>query len=94
MRSVQDKELLKAFAIEVKSRRAKAEMSQDDLAYASGVARSFIAKLEMAATSPSLTTLFRLAQALNVETDVLMLSLKHRYRKEKAASSKVDRAVG
>ncbi|WP_256354745.1 helix-turn-helix transcriptional regulator [Variovorax sp. dw_308] len=91
MRGTQDKELLKAFASEVKSRRTEAEMSQDDLAYESDLARSFVAKLEVATTSPSLTTLFRLAYALKVEPEVLIVSVKQRYLKERAAAKRASK---
>jgi len=86
MRSHQDPALLKAFAAELKARRATLGLSQDSLAFASGVNRTFVAKLELGATSPSLTSIFRLAEGLQVEPWELMLSLQERFAKEKRSS--------
>ena len=84
MRSHQDPALLQALATEVKARRAVLGFSQEALAFASGVNRTFVAKLELGQTSPSLTTLFRLAEGLDLEPFDLVLSLQHRYEKELA----------
>ena len=85
MRSNQDPALLRAFAAEVKARRAVLKINQEELAHASPVNRSFVAKLEVAVTSPSLTTLFRLANGLEVEPWELVLSVQERYEKERGS---------
>lgn len=82
MRSNQDPALLRAFAAELKARRAALDISQEALAYASNVNRTFVAKLELATTSPSLTSIFRLANGLQIEPWELVLSLQARYEKE------------
>ena len=82
MRSNQDPALLRAFAAELKARRAALDISQEALAYASEVNRTFVAKLELATTSPSLTSIFRLANGLQIEPWELVLSLQARYEKE------------
>lgn len=82
MRSNQDPALLKAFAAELKARRAALEISQETLAHASEVNRTFVAKLELATTSPSLTSLFRLANGLELSPWELVLSVQERYEKE------------
>lgn len=82
MRSNQDPALLRAFAAELKARRATLDISQEALAYASEVNRTFVAKLELAATSPSLTSIFRLANGLQIAPWELVLSLQERYEKE------------
>jgi len=82
MRSNQDPALLRAFAAELKARRAALDISQEALAYASDVNRTFVAKLELATTSPSLTSIFRLANGLQIEPWELVLSLQARYEKE------------
>ena len=85
MRSNQDPALLKAFAAELKARRAALKISQEGLAYASEVNRTFVAKLELATTSPSLTSLFRLANGLEITPWELVLSVQERYEKELGA---------
>ena len=82
MRSNQDPALLRAFAAEIKARRATLKINQEDLAYAAEVNRTFVAKLELATTSPSLTTLFRLANGLEIAPWELVLSVQERYEKE------------
>lgn len=82
MRSTQDPALLRAFAAEMKARRALLGFNQEDLAFAAGVNRTFVAKLETATTSPSLTSLVSLCKGLGVEPPELMHSLMKRYRKE------------
>lgn len=56
----------RAFGLVLRRLRDERGLSQEDLAAASGVGRSFIAKLELGPNQPSLTTLFRLAGALGV----------------------------
>ena len=84
MRSNQDPALLRAFAAELKARRDLQNInSQDALAFAANLNRTFVAKLELAQTSPSLTSLFRLAEGLRVEPWELVLSVQERYETEK-----------
>ena len=82
MRSNQDPALLQAFAAEVKARRAALALSQEGLGFASGITRTFVAKLELGQTSPSLTTIFRLAEGLEVGPDEMIRSTMKRYKKE------------
>lgn len=88
MRSNQDPALLQAFAAEIKARRSASGVSQEGLAFASGVNRTFIAKLELGQTSPSLTTIFRVAEGLEVQPDELIQSTMKRYKKELRARAK------
>ncbi len=66
MRTVQNPLLLKAFAAEIKARRGVLEISQEELAYRSGLSRTFLGKIEIASNQPSLTALFKLADGLQV----------------------------
>ena len=79
MRSSQDPALLRALAAELRARRAGLGMSQDELAFTAGINRTFVAKLELAKTSPSLSSLFRLASGLCVEPWELILAVQQRY---------------
>jgi transcriptional regulator with XRE-family HTH domain len=82
MRSSQDPALLKAFASELKARRAVLRISQDELAFAAGINRTFLAKLELGKTSLSLSSLFRLSDGLGAEPWELMLAVQQRYEVE------------
>lgn len=82
MRSDQDPALLRAFAAELKARRLALGLSQDRLALAAEVHRTFVAKLEVASTMPSLSSLFRIAEGLDIEPAELVSAISKRYRKE------------
>jgi transcriptional regulator with XRE-family HTH domain len=83
MRSNQDPALLRAFAAEVKALRLRLEISQEMLANQSGINRSFMGKVEVAETSPSLTSLYRMAKGLHVAPHLLIRAVSRRYLKEK-----------
>ena len=82
MRKAQDLPVLRAAAAEIKARRAGLKISQEELAHRAGVHRSFVARLELAETQPSLAVLFRLADALEVEVVDLTEAMVVRYRRE------------
>lgn len=83
MRSSQDPALIRALASELKARRAALGISQDELALRGGLNRTFVAKLELAKTSPSLSSLFRLSSGLSTEPWELILAVQHRYDVER-----------
>ena len=87
MKTSQNPALLRAFAAELKARRVALGLNQEALAFEAGLNRTFIAKLEVASTSPSLTSLFRLAEGLQVDPVELIKSLMKRYNKELIAVS-------
>jgi transcriptional regulator with XRE-family HTH domain len=91
MRTDQNIPLLKALAAEVKARRGTLQISQDELAYRSGLSRTFLGKIEIAQSQPSLTALFKLADGLEVGPDELLRAVKIRLRKEEKAATKVPR---
>ena len=82
MKTSQNPALLRAFAAELKARRVALGLNQEALAFEAGLNRTFIAKLEVASTSPSLTSLIRLAEGLQVDPVELVKSLMKRYKKE------------
>ncbi len=93
MRTTQNPLLLKAFAAEVKGRRGVLQISQDELAYRSGVSRTFLGKIEIAQNQPSLTALFKLADGLEVGIEELMKGVKVRLRKEERAVMRATKPV-
>lgn len=93
MRSNQDPALLHAFAAELKVRRTKLAINQDVLAYESGANRSFVAKLEVGTSSPSLTTLFRIARPAHAAGESDSVSVQ-RYQKQLRSARRRASAQG
>ena len=80
--------LLKALAAEIKSLRTGLEVSQEELAHRAGLNRTFVGRLEVAQTQPSLTVLFQLANALEVDAAELVANITKRAKKERSAGGK------
>ena len=66
-RSPEDGSIAKSFGKVLKQLRQDCGLSQEELGFASGYHRTYISLLERGEKSPSLRTIFRLAQALKVE---------------------------
>jgi len=75
-----DQALLEAFAAELKARRSKLKLSQEELAHLAAINRTYIAKLELAQNQPTLTVLYRLASALNKDLPELLRATLLRYK--------------
>lgn len=76
--SVSDLTFRQAVAAEVKARRSLIGISQEELAFRANVHRTFIARLEVASTQPSLSVTFQLATALQVMPEDLVESVRLR----------------
>ena len=61
-----------AFGKVLKDVRLEKSMSQEELAYLSGLDRTFISMLERGKRQPSLTTLFDLSSALEIQPNQLI----------------------
>lgn len=61
-----------AFGKVLKDVRLEKSMSQEELAYLSGLDRTFISMLERGKRQPSLTTLFVLSSALEIQPNQLI----------------------
>ena len=61
-----------AFGKILKSRRQSINLSQEQLGLKSGLSRAFISDLEMGKKDPSLFTVFKLADALQLKLSVLI----------------------
>ena len=81
MRKADDAQLIQAAASEIKARRGHADISQEELAHRADVHRSFVARLELAQTQPSLAVFFRLSKALAVEPAEMVASIAKRLRR-------------
>lgn len=71
-----------ALASELKSRRLTLGLSQDELALRADLNRTFIAKIEVSKTQPALISVFRIAEALQVNPGELVNSIWDRYKRE------------
>jgi transcriptional regulator with XRE-family HTH domain len=91
MRKAQDLPVLRAAAAEIKARRASLKISQEELAHRAELHRSFVARLEVAQTQPSLAILFRLAEALGVDIVDLTGAIATLYRKEQRQARRPSR---
>lgn len=88
MKTAQNLELMKAFAAELKARRAELEISQEELAHRSDVNRTFVAKLELAQNQPTLSVLLKLAGGLGAELPELLQATLKRYKTEARMSKR------
>jgi predicted transcriptional regulator len=82
MPGVRDPALVRSLAAEIKARRAKLDISQEELAHRAGFGPLFIARLETARNQPSLTAFVQLAEGLEAKPADLIAAVMVRYRKE------------
>jgi transcriptional regulator with XRE-family HTH domain len=72
-----------AFAHVLKKRRCGKNLSQVDLAAASGVADSYISRLEKGDRMPSLDVVFRVSKALGISPETLVKEIRKQWIAEK-----------
>ena len=66
-----------AFGKTLKSRRQSINLSQEQLGVESGLSRSYISDLENGKKDPSLFTIFKLANALDLKPSALIDEVEH-----------------
>lgn len=76
-------EPIKAFGLVVKEMRKSQGLSQEALADEAHLDRTFISQLETGTKQPSLTTVFRLAAALQLKASGLLLLVEDRLLADK-----------
>lgn len=73
MKAIQSFEKLRTtLAADIKRLRVRAGLSQEELALASNVDRTYVSQIERRAANPSLQVLFRLADTLGAELTVTL----------------------
>lgn len=77
-----DARIVKAAAAEIKARRGRLDINQEELAHRADVHRSYIARLETGKSQPTLAVLIRIAQALETDAADLVGSIVRRSRRE------------
>lgn len=75
-------DLQRAFGDVVRERRIKQGISQEALADAAGLHRTYISLLERGERNPSLAVLLQLASGLNVSASVLLADLESKLRRK------------
>ena len=78
-------EPIKAFGLVINRMRKELGLSQEALADEASLDRTFISQLETGTKQPSLTTIFRLAAALQVEASDLLRRVEASLGENKAA---------
>ena len=72
-----------AFGRAVKLRRTELDLSQEELADAAGLARSFVSGIERGVSSASVQSVWKLAVALDCQPSDLWMSAERVYRDAK-----------
>lgn len=90
MRSPKMPELLHAFAIALKMARAEKNISQDSLAYRTGISRASIARIELGQFQPTISMLFHLCKGLDMPPADLIAQTTARYEKDKEIQSLIS----
>lgn len=68
------------FGKALRSQRRASDISQEALALAADVDRTFVSQMERGIRQPTLTTLWKLAAALKVRPSVLVIKMEHRVK--------------
>jgi DNA-binding XRE family transcriptional regulator len=81
MRSIQKPDLLAAFAVELKAARSARKITQDQLAYSTGINRVSIARIEVGRFQPTISMLFDICRGLDMPAEELIGSTRLRLEK-------------
>ena len=76
--------LEQSFGLILREKRKDQGLSQEALALEAGVDRNFVSLLERGVNQPSLSTIFKLADALNLNPSDLVMELEKRMTPKKA----------
>lgn len=71
-------DLAEAFGVVVRELRIEAGLTQEQLGFEAGIRRTFVSLLELGQQQPTLTTIFKLASALDVTPAALIELVKTR----------------
>jgi transcriptional regulator with XRE-family HTH domain len=72
----ENEKLITAFGVILRELRVSAGFSQEELALECGLDRTYISLLERGLRQPTLSTLFKLAQALNLKPSKMIHSVE------------------
>jgi len=83
MESSEEQSLLKAIGTAIKMKRVEAGLTQEALANGSGVARSFLSGVERGVKRATVTSLWKLALAMNCLPSEILATAEGLLRKRK-----------
>lgn len=86
MRPSTNQPLMEALALELKARRQELGLTQEDLAGRCNLDRPYISLIEVARKQPTLSVLYRLAEALELPLGSFMGRIQARYLKGQASA--------
>jgi len=72
--------LLEAFGKVLREQREARGLSQEALALSASVDRTFVSQIERAIRQPTLTTLWKLARALDIQPSTLIMRVERHLR--------------
>lgn len=79
MRPSRNQNLIDALAVEIKARRLELELTQEDLAGRCDLDRPFISLIEVGKKQPTISVLYRLAEALELSLSDFSARIEARY---------------
>lgn len=62
----------RAFGIILRELRKKAGLTQEKLAFEAGIERNYVSLIELGRNQPTITTIFKISKALNIEPNKLL----------------------
>jgi transcriptional regulator with XRE-family HTH domain len=80
--ALKEKDLPKAFGLALKKLRSEAGLSQDALAKDCKLDRTFISLLERGERQPTITTIYKVAEALEVTVQQLIIQIDNQMNKK------------
>ncbi len=63
---------VEAFGIVLREMRKKAGFTQENLAFEAGIERNYVSLMELGRNQPTISVIFKLAKALNIEPSKLI----------------------
>jgi transcriptional regulator with XRE-family HTH domain len=66
-----------AFGKVLRELRIRSELSQESLGFAADLQRNYISLMELGQNQPTITTIFKLATALNIKPSELMILVEN-----------------
>lgn len=81
-----DAESAQAFGDVVRQMRLAVGQSQEGLAYEANVERSYYGRIERGESQPTLYVVFKVAQALGIDSGALVSAVEHAVRRKRRSS--------
>lgn len=88
-----DAESAQAFGIVIKSVRLASDVSQEGLAYAADVERSYLGRIERGQSQPTLFLILKLAHALGVDGAILLSQVEYTLARRRRAAKAAARST-